>query len=84
MLRRLLNTVTDTATELRGHAELSRDIRDAIASGDQEAKETFRTGTLAAALTSKGRDARGEEVCEYVEKAAAAGDTDRIGWLRRR
>ncbi|MFE2633953.1 hypothetical protein ACFXKF_04025 [Streptomyces scopuliridis] len=80
MLRRLL----DAATEIKGHRELTRDINKAKASGDQDAQDTFRTGTLAAALTSTGRDARGEEVCKYVEKVAAAGDTDRIGWLRRR
>ncbi|MEV4974874.1 hypothetical protein [Streptomyces scopuliridis] len=80
MLRRLL----DTATEIKAHRQFTRDINEAKASGDQDAQATFRTGTLAAALTSTGRDARGEEVCEYVEKVAATGDTGRIGWLRRR
>ncbi|WP_234316798.1 hypothetical protein [Streptomyces sp. NRRL S-15] len=79
----LFSRITDTATEVSGHAALTKNIRKAVEGGDQEAASTFRTGTLAAALTAKGRDARGEEVVAYVEKVVAAdGDGRRTGWLR--
>lgn len=80
----LFNRITDTAAEVSGHASLTKDIRKAVKGGDQEAAATFRTGTLAAALTSKGCNARGEEVVAYVEKVVAAdGDGRRAGWLNR-
>lgn len=80
----LFSRITDTATEVTGHAGLTRDIKRAIKSGDREAAASFRTGTLAAALTAKGCDARGDEVSEYVQKVLAAdGDVSRVGWLRR-
>lgn len=80
----LFSRVTDTAAEVQGHRKFGRDIRNVIASGDKEAADTFRTGDLAAALTSKGRDARGDEVVEYVDKVLKAdGNADRTSWLRR-
>lgn len=80
----LFTRITDTATEVSGHASLTKDIRNAVKSGDQEAAATFRTGTLAAALTAKGCNARGQEVVAYVEKVVAAdGDGRRAGWLNR-
>ena len=80
----LFARIADTATEISGHAALTKDIREAVKSGDQEAASTFRTGTLKAALTTKGCNARGEEVVAYVEKVVAAdGDGRRTGWLRR-
>ncbi|MFI5739155.1 hypothetical protein ACIA9I_12370 [Streptomyces anulatus] len=80
----LFSRITDTATEVSGHAGLTKDIRKAVKGGDQEAAATFRTGTLAAALTAKGCNARGEEVVAYVEKVVAAdGDGRRAGWLNR-
>ncbi|MFH9765151.1 hypothetical protein ACH4N4_30540 [Streptomyces microflavus] len=80
----LFSRITDTATEVTGHASLTRDIRRAVKGGDQEAAATFRTGTLAAALTTKGCHARGQEVVAYVEKVVAAdGDGRRTGWLNR-
>lgn len=80
----LFSRITDTTTEVAGHAGLTRDIKKAVKAGDREAATTFRTGTLAAALTSKGRDARGDEVVDYVAKVVAAdGDGRRTGWLRR-
>ncbi|MGC4925577.1 hypothetical protein [Streptomyces sp. DT117] len=80
----LFNRIADTATEVTGHAGLTRDIRNAVKGGDQEAAATFRTGTLAAALTTKGCNARGQEVVAYVEKVVAAdGDGRRTGWLNR-
>ncbi|WP_330172999.1 hypothetical protein OG875_04970 [Streptomyces sp. NBC_01498] len=80
MLRRL----RETAAEVQGHHEFTNDIRAAIHAGDEAAKDTFRTGTLAAALTRKGRDARGSEVVKYVKDAVASGDTGRLGWLNRK
>ncbi|WP_330449736.1 hypothetical protein [Streptomyces anulatus] len=80
----LFNRITDTATEVSGHAGLTKDIRKAVKGGDEEAAATFRTGTLAAALTTKGCNARGQEVVAYVEKVVAAdGDGRRAGWLNR-
>ncbi|MET8378010.1 hypothetical protein [Streptomyces microflavus] len=80
----LLNRITDTVTEVSGHAGLTKDIRRAVKGGDQEAASTFRTGTLAAALTTKGCNARGQEVVDYVEQVVAAdGDGRRAGWLNR-
>ncbi|MFJ3089060.1 hypothetical protein [Streptomyces sp. NPDC086838] len=80
----LFTRISDAATEVSGHAGLTKDIRKAVKRGDQEAASTFRTGTLAAALTAKGCNARGEEVVAYVEKVVAAdGDGQRTGWLRR-
>lgn len=80
----LLSRITGTATEVTGHAGLTRDIRNAVKGGDQEAAATFRTGTLAAALTTKGCNARGQEVVAYVEKVVAAdGDSRRASWLTR-
>ncbi|WP_405461608.1 hypothetical protein OG786_29310 [Streptomyces sp. NBC_00101] len=80
----LFNRITDVVTEVGGHTALTRDIRRAVDAGDEEAAATFRTGTLAAALTTKGCVARGEEVAAYVGKVVAAdGDGRRAGWLRR-
>ncbi|MER6601159.1 hypothetical protein [Streptomyces parvus] len=80
----LFTRITDTATEVGGHAALTKDIRRAVQGGDQEAAATFRTGTLAAALTTKGCNARGREVVDYVEKVVAAdGNSRRAGWLNR-
>ncbi|MEV6854748.1 hypothetical protein AB0M89_13175 [Streptomyces microflavus] len=80
----LFSRISDTATEVSGHAGLTKDIRNAVKGGDQEAAATFRTGTLAAALTTRGCNARGEEVVAYVEKVVAAdGDGRRVGWLNR-
>ncbi|MFD3638235.1 hypothetical protein [Streptomyces griseus] len=80
----LFSRISDTRAEVSGHAGLTRDIREAVKGGDQEAASTFRTGTLAAALTSKGCNARGQEVADYVEKVVAAdGDSRRAGWLNR-
>ncbi|MFF3998566.1 hypothetical protein ACFYX8_35320 [Streptomyces cyaneofuscatus] len=80
----LFSRIADTATEVSGHAGLTRDIRRAVKGGDQEAAATFRTGTLAAALTAKGCNARGQEVVAYVEKVVAAdGDGRRACWLNR-
>ncbi|WP_405506387.1 hypothetical protein OG323_06225 [Streptomyces cyaneofuscatus] len=80
----LFTRITDTAAEVTGHAALTRDIRNAVEGGDQEAAATFRTGTLAAALTTKGCNARGQEVADYVEKVVAVdGDGRRAGWLNR-
>ncbi|WP_380286559.1 hypothetical protein [Kitasatospora purpeofusca] len=86
MFERLRAAVADTVTEVAGHREFSRDIRQAVASGDQEAAQAFRTGTVAAALTSRGRDARGQEVLDYVQavKRADGGSAARAGWLHRR
>ncbi|MGW6288877.1 hypothetical protein [Streptomyces sp. NPDC055107] len=80
----LLRRFTDTAAEVSGHAGLTKDIRNAVRGGDREAAATFRTGTLAAALTTKGCNARGQEVADYVQKVVAAdGDSRRAGWLTR-
>lgn len=80
MFRRL----RETADEVKSHRTLTNDIRDAIKSGDESAKNTFRTGTLSAALTRKGNAARTEEVVGYVRDAVESGDTKRIGWLYRK
>ncbi|MFE6869609.1 hypothetical protein ACFVFS_24030 [Kitasatospora sp. NPDC057692] len=81
----MLKRLRDTVIEVVGHRRLTKDIKQAVASGDQEAARTFRTGTLAAALTTRGRDARGQEVIDYVEavQQADGGNADRTGWLRR-
>ncbi|MGW9245771.1 hypothetical protein [Streptomyces badius] len=80
----LFTRITDTATEVGGHAGLTKDIRKAVQGGDQEAAATFRTGTLAAALTTKGCNARGQEVADYVDKVVAVdGDSRRASWLNR-
>lgn len=80
----LFSRITDTATEVSGHAALTKDIRGAVRGGDEEAAATFRTGTLAAALTTRGCTARGQEVVAYVEKVVAVdGDGRRAGWLNR-
>ncbi|GAA2984501.1 hypothetical protein GCM10010519_18660 [Streptomyces lactacystinicus] len=85
MFERLRKAATGTVTEIAGHRELTRDIKAAVAAGDQEAAEAFRTGTLAAALTTRGRDARGEEISDYVGKVVDAdGNADRVRWLHRR
>ncbi|MEU8927008.1 hypothetical protein AB0D10_39835 [Kitasatospora sp. NPDC048545] len=85
MFKRLRNAVTDTAVELKGHAEFTRDIKAQAAAGDREAAGTFRTGTLAAALTSRGRNARGREVVDYVQQVIDTdGSATRVGWLHRR
>ncbi|WBP91981.1 hypothetical protein [Kitasatospora cathayae] len=84
MFERLRRVISDTLTELRGHRELTRDIKAQIAGGDQEAAETFRTGTLRAALTWRGCCARGEEVARYVRLVMDAdGTADRVAWLHR-
>ncbi|MFI2214950.1 hypothetical protein [Streptomyces sp. NPDC020141] len=71
MFRRL----RDTVTEVQGHRRLTRGITEAVASGDQEARDAFTsgTGTLAAALTRRGRDRRGAEIYDYGTRVAAAG-----------
>ncbi|MFF2752075.1 hypothetical protein ACFVVA_41885 [Kitasatospora sp. NPDC058048] len=86
MFERLRKTAADTVTEIAGHRGFTRDIKATIAGGDQEAAEAFRTGTVAAALTTRGRDARGEEISDYVGKVLAAddGNADRLRWLHRR
>ncbi|MGW7582762.1 hypothetical protein ACWGKU_29425 [Kitasatospora sp. NPDC054768] len=85
MFERLRKAVTDTVVEVKGHREFTRDIKAAVKSGDREAAEVFRTGSLAAALTTRGLDARGEEITTYVDKVIAAdGSPDRVLWLRRR
>ncbi|MBD0671619.1 hypothetical protein [Streptomyces sp. CBMA156] len=88
MFERLRKAAANTVTELQGHRALTRDIEAAVAAGDQEAADTFRTGTLAAALTARGRDARGEEISDYVDKVLTAdGNADaaeRLRWLHRR
>lgn len=84
MFERLHTAITDTVTEFQSHRELTRAIKARIASGDQEAVEAFRTGTLAAALTWRGCCARGEEVARYVRLVLDAdGTADRLAWLRR-
>ncbi|MFJ5098981.1 hypothetical protein [Streptomyces sp. NPDC088557] len=72
MFRRL----RDTLIEIQGHHQLTKGINRAIASGDQEARTAFTsgTGTLAAALTRRGRDTRGAEVYDYGARVAAVGD----------
>ncbi|OKI95075.1 hypothetical protein [Kitasatospora sp. CB01950] len=81
----MLNRLRDTVSELRGHHTLTQDINGAVASGDHDAAAVFRTGTLAAALTESGRDARGTEITEYVDRVIAAdGNATRAGWLHRR
>ncbi|MER5353422.1 hypothetical protein ABT093_24190 [Kitasatospora sp. NPDC002551] len=86
MFERLRAVVADTVTEVAGHRQLTKEIRQAVASGDQEAAQAFRTGTAAAALTARGRDARGQEVVDYVQavKRADGGSAARAGWLHRR
>ncbi|MFJ6238827.1 hypothetical protein ACIQH0_32650 [Streptomyces griseus] len=80
----LFSRISDTRAEVRGHAGLTKDIREAVKGGDEEAAATFRTGTLSAALTSKGCNARGQEVADYVDRVVAAdGDSRRAGWLNR-
>ncbi|MFI6530232.1 hypothetical protein [Streptomyces uncialis] len=71
MFRRL----RDTATEVQGHHRLTQGINRAVADGDQEARAAFTsgTGTLAAALTRRGRDMRGAEIHDYGTRVAAAG-----------
>ncbi|MFF8960803.1 hypothetical protein [Streptomyces sp. NPDC014894] len=71
MFRRL----RDTAIEVQGHRQLTRGINRAVESGDLEARAAFTsgTGTLAAALTSRGRDTRGAEIHDYGTRVAAAG-----------
>ncbi|GLW73688.1 hypothetical protein Kpho02_59860 [Kitasatospora phosalacinea] len=85
MLDRLRHFVSDTVTEVQDHRRFTRDIKQQVADGDRDAAEAFRTGTLAAALTRRGRDARGREVVAYVQQVLDAdGRPDRIGWLHRR
>ncbi|WP_371484854.1 hypothetical protein [Kitasatospora sp. NBC_00315] len=85
MFERLRSAVTDTVIELTGQREFTRDIKAQAATGDREAAATFRTGTLAAALTGRGRDARGQEVVDYVQQVIDTdGDATRVGWLHRR
>ncbi|MEU5161240.1 hypothetical protein AB0G74_16760 [Streptomyces sp. NPDC020875] len=71
MFRRL----RDTVNEVQGHQRLTRGTSEAIESGDQEARAAFTsgTGTLAAALTRRGCDTRGAEVCDYGTRVAAVG-----------
>ncbi|MFF6873689.1 hypothetical protein [Streptomyces sp. NPDC012450] len=78
----MIRRIRDMAAEVRGHREFTADIRREVEAGDAEAAATFRTGTLSAALTRKGNDARGAEVVEYVQ--AVKGEPGRTGWLRRR
>ncbi|MFI5867672.1 hypothetical protein [Streptomyces sp. NPDC051546] len=73
----MLNRIRDLFTEVKGSSEMSRDIDRAIASGDREAMSTFRTGTFAAALTTEGREARGQEVVEYAQKVIEADGNGR-------
>lgn len=80
MLRRL----RETAAEVKSHRTLTNDIRDAVNSGDESAKNNFRTGTLSAALTRKGNAARTKEIAGYVRDAVESGDTKRLGWLNRK
>ncbi|MGW6420453.1 hypothetical protein [Streptomyces sp. NPDC055055] len=77
----MIRRIRDMAAEVQGHREFTRDIRREVEAGDTEAAATFRTGTLSAALTRKGNDARAAEVVEYVE--AVKDKPGRIGWLRR-
>lgn len=78
----MIRRIRDAVAEVKGHRELSEDIRAAVAAGDREAAETFRTGTLSAALTRKGNSARAAEVVQYVQ--AVKHEPGRAGWLRRR
>ncbi|WP_404870973.1 hypothetical protein ACI1MP_37615 (plasmid) [Kitasatospora griseola] len=74
--------VRDTVTEVRDHRRFTRTITARIASGDQDAADTFRTGTLAAALTRRGHTARGQEVTQYVQRVLDTdGAPDRTAWL---
>ncbi|MEJ8654904.1 hypothetical protein WKI65_44410 [Streptomyces sp. MS1.AVA.3] len=75
----MFNRLRDLVTEVTGQSQMSRDIDEAVASGDQEAASTFRTGTVAAVFTDKGRNARGEEVAEYAHKVLETdGSGDRF------
>ncbi|MFJ1757312.1 hypothetical protein [Kitasatospora sp. NPDC088134] len=78
-MRRFLR---ETFTEFSGHCRFTRAVADRIAIGDREAAAVFRTGTLAAALTRRGLDARGREIAAYVRLVLAAdGAPDRLAWL---
>ncbi|MER0443060.1 hypothetical protein ABR738_00465 [Streptomyces sp. Edi4] len=82
MFRRLL----DSIAEVRDHHALSKDINEAVASGDREAAAAFtsRTGTLAAALTRSGNERRGAEISDYATHVADAdGNTNRVHRLGR-
>ncbi|MEW1911290.1 hypothetical protein AB0442_23055 [Kitasatospora sp. NPDC085895] len=80
----MFERLRDTVTEFRGQREFTRAIQAAVAAGDREAAVVFRTGTLAAALTVRSRDARGEEVTAYVRAVIRAnGNAKRVAWLRR-
>ncbi|MEV7681595.1 hypothetical protein AB0O64_24020 [Streptomyces sp. NPDC088341] len=59
---------------------LSRGIKDAVASGDQEAAASFTSGTgTLRALTPKGRERRGAEISEYAQRVIVAdGNGNRV------
>lgn len=73
----MLNRIRDLFTEVKGNSQMSRDMDQAIASGDREAMATFRTGTFAAALTASGREARCREVEEYARRVIEADGNGR-------
>lgn len=78
----LFKRVTDTAAEVHEHRNLTRRINQQVQAGDTQAAQSFHTGTLSAALTTTGRNARGAEVTDYVTKTLAAdGNGARLGWL---
>ncbi|MGW2401786.1 hypothetical protein ACWCYY_35055 [Kitasatospora sp. NPDC001664] len=86
MFEKLRAAVTGTVIDLTGQHQFTKDIKAQIAGGDQEAAAAFRTGTLAAALTERGREARGQEVVDYVQavQQADGGSADRVSWFFRR
>ncbi|MER5866138.1 hypothetical protein [Kitasatospora sp. NPDC002040] len=85
MFEKLRAAVTGATVDLAGQHQFTRDIKARIAGGDLEAAAVFRTGTLAAALTERGREARGQEVVDYVQAVQQAdGSADRVSWFFRR
>ncbi|WHM41096.1 hypothetical protein [Streptomyces sp. BPTC-684] len=60
--------ITDLCVELRGNHQITRGINEAIANGDEDAIAVFRTGTLAAALTTRGLFRRSDEIVAYAQR----------------
>jgi len=74
----MLSRLRDLAVEVQEHRAMTRDIKGAIAAGDREAADTFKTSTLSAAVTRKGMFARGAEVAAYAKAVIATdGNADR-------
>lgn len=68
----MLNRIRDLAIEAKGSRDITRNIREAIENGDEEAIEAFTSGTgVLRGMTLDGMVVRGEEIARYGELVAA-------------